>query len=253
MGGGSGAVRRWFHEFARGFVSLRHGFAFWRVRPGLMLLGLVPAIIVAAAFAVLLVVLALHLETITDWLTPFAADWWEWARVAIRITIGIATIAGALVLVGFAFTAVTLLVGEPVYERIWRGVEEHAGGLPAVREPGFWRTVADSGRLVLQGVVTGLAIWIVGFIPVLGLLAPALGFLVASRLVALELTARPLEARGLDRSRRLRMLRAHGPRLLGFGVAVHLFYLVPGGQIAVMPAAVVTATLLAREAHASDA
>jgi CysZ protein len=76
---------------------------------------------------------------------------------------------------------------------------------------------------------------------------------VASRLVALELTARPLEARGLDRSRRLRMLRAHGPRLLGFGVAVHLFYLVPGGQIAVMPAAVVTATLLAREAHASDA
>jgi CysZ protein len=113
--------------------------------------------------------------------------------------------------------------------------------------------VGDAARLVLQGVVSGLVIWILGFIPVLGLLAPALGFLVASRLVALELTARPLEARGLDRRERVRMLRSRNPRLLGFGVAVHLFYLVPGGQIAVMPAAVVTATLLAREAHASDA
>ncbi len=244
-------MRRWFGEFARGFVSLRHGFAFWRVRPGLMALGLVPAVIVAAVFAVLLVVLAINLDTITSWMTPFAASWWEWARVAIRITIGVATLAGALVLVGFAFTAVTLLVGDPVYEKIWRGVEEHAGGLPAAREPGFWRSVGDAARLVLQGVVSGLVIWFLGFIPVLGLLAPALGFLVASRLVALELTARPLEARGLDRRERVRLLRSRNPRLLGFGVAVHLCYLVPGGQIAVMPAAVVTATLLAREAHAS--
>jgi CysZ protein len=251
MGARADAVRRWFGEFARGFVSIRHGFAFWRVRPGLMALGLLPAVIVAAVFAVLIVLLAVNLEPIATWATPFATSWWEWARVAIRIAVGVATLAGALVLVGFAFTAVTLLVGEPVYERIWRGVEEHAGGLPPAREPGFWRSVGDAARLVAQGVVGGLAVWLLGLIPLLGLLAPLLGFLIASRLVALELTARPLEARGLDRRGRIRMLRGRQPRLLGFGVAVHLFYLVPGGQIAVMPAAVVTATLLAREAHAS--
>src|SRR5690606_31429213 len=110
MAAGSGRMRRWFGEFARGFVSLRHGFAFWRVRPGLMALGLVPAVVVAAVFAVLVVLLAINLETITSWMTPFAANWWEWARVAIRVTIGVATLAGALVLVGFAFTAVTVLV-----------------------------------------------------------------------------------------------------------------------------------------------
>jgi CysZ protein len=120
-----------------------------------------------------------------------------------------------------------------------------------VREPGFWRSAGDAARLVLQGVVSGLVIWVVGFIPVIGLLAPLLGFLVASRLVAIELTARPLEARGLDRRERARMLRSRSPQLLGFGVVVHLFYLVPGGQIAIMPAAVATATLLAREAHAA--
>src|SRR5690606_3975555 len=59
MGGRSGAARRWFAEFARGFGSIRHGFAFWRVRPGLMALGLLPAVIVAVVLAALLVVLAI--------------------------------------------------------------------------------------------------------------------------------------------------------------------------------------------------
>jgi CysZ protein len=245
------AARRWLGEVARGVGAIRHGFAFWRVRPGLMALGFVPALVVAAGFATLLVILALNLDTVTGALTPFADGWWEWARWAFRLTFGLAMLAGALVLTGFAFTAVTLLVGEPIYERIWLAVEEHAGGMPERREPGFWRTVGDSVRLVLQGVVFGVGVWLLGLVPVVGLAAPAVGFLVASRLVALELTARPLEARGLDRTQRLRMLRARNPRLLGFGIAVHLFYLVPGGQIAVMPAAVAAATLLAREAHAS--
>lgn len=249
MGARTDAARAWLGEAARGVASIRHGFAFWRVRPGLMALGFVPALVVAALFGVLLVVLAVNLDSLTLALTPFAVDWWEWARGVLRITVGLAILAGALVLAGFAFTALTLLIGEPIYERIWRAVEEHAGGMPPVREPGFWRTVGDSGRLVLQGAVFGILVWILGLVPVVGLAAPVVGFLVASRLVALELTARPLEARGLDRAARLRMLRSRSPRLLGFGVAVHLFYLIPGGQIAVMPAAVAAATLLAREAH----
>jgi len=251
MGARTDAARRWLGEVARGVAWIRHGFAFWRVRPGLMALGFIPALVVAALFAALLIVLAVNLEGITEAATPFAASWWEWARWTVRITLGVAILAGALVLTGFAFTALTLLLGEPIYERIWHAVEEHAGGMPARREPGFWRTVGDSGRLVLQGVVFGLLVWLLGLVPVVGLAAPVVGFLVASRLVALELTARPLEARGLDRSERLRMLRARNPRLLGFGVAVHLFYLVPGGQVVVMPAAAAPATLLAREAHDS--
>ncbi|PZQ90822.1 MAG: hypothetical protein DI534_06450 [Leifsonia xyli] len=251
MGARTDAARRWIGEVARGFGSIRHGFAFWRIRPGLMALGFVPAIFVAAVFAVLLVVLAINLPNLTDALTPFATRWWEWARWAFRLTFGLALLAGALVLTGFAFTAVTLLIGEPIYERIWRAVEEHAGGVPEGREPGFWRTVGDSGRLVAQGVVFGLGVWVIGLIPVVGVVAPVVGFLVASRLVALELTARPLEARGLDRAERTRMLRTRSPRLLGLGIAVHLFYLIPGGQIAVMPSAVVSATLLAHEAHAA--
>ena len=251
MGARTDAARRWIAEVARGFASLRHGFAFWRIHPGLMALGLLPALVVAIVLGGLVVLLALNLENLTDWLTPFAESWWEWARWALRLALAIGILAGALVLTGFAFTALSLLLGEPVYERLWHAVEEHEGGMPEEREPGFWRTVGDSARLVLQGFAFGAGVWVLGLVPVVGVVAPVAGFLVASRLVALELTARPLEARGLDRAERLRMLRSRSPRLLGFGIAVHLCYLIPGGQVAVMPAAVVSATLLAREAHAS--
>jgi CysZ protein len=251
MGARTDAAHRWIAEVARGFASLRHGFAFWRIRPGLMALGLLPALVVAIVLGGLVVLLALNLENLTDWLTPFAESWWEWARWVLRLALAIAILAGALVLTGFAFTALSLLLGEPVYERLWHAVEEHEGGMPEEREPGFWRTVGDSARLVLQGFAFGAGVWALGLVPVVGVVAPVAGFLVASRLVALELTARPLEARGLDRAQRIRMLRSRSPRLLGFGVAVHLCYLIPGGQVAVMPAAVVSATLLAREAHAS--
>ena len=73
-----------------------------------------------------------------------------------------------------------------------------------------------------------------------------LGFLFTARILALELTTRPLEARGMTRVERRAALRTRSPRVLGFGVGVQLCFLVPGGAILVMPAAVAGATHLAR-------
>ena len=68
----------------------------------------------------------------------------------------------------------------------------------------------------------------------------------AARIIAIELTTRPLEARGMARGERLAALRTRSPRVLGFGIAVNLCFLVPGGAIVIMPAAVAGATHLAR-------
>jgi CysZ protein len=73
-----------------------------------------------------------------------------------------------------------------------------------------------------------------------------LGFVFTARILALELTTRPLEARGMTRVERRAALRTRSPRVLGFGVGVQLCFLVPGGAILVMPAAVAGATHLAR-------
>lgn len=219
-----------------------------------MLLGLIPAAVVGAAIALVLTLVAINVHGIgTGLVRPFSHHWHPaWQDVA-------AYSAGALVLtlVGviavFAFTALSLLFGEPIYTRIWRAVETDLGGDPPPHEVGFWKTVGDSGRLVLQTIVVAVIVSLAAAIPLVGIPIAAIGgVLVTGRLVALELTARPLEARGLTRAQRSRVLRTRNPRLIGFGVAVHLCYAIPLGAIAVMPAAVAGATMLARlatEAH----
>lgn len=241
----SGAVR----EFFAGFSVLGRGFAMWRRRPGLMLFGMLPAVIVAIVFAAVVVLLALNIEAVTAFVTPFADGWdAELARL-FRLLAALALIIGVVTLGAFSFTTITLLVGDPVYARIWREIEREHGDLPEGNEPGFWRGFADSGVLFWRAVVLGVVLTLVGIIPLVGAPLAVLGELVlGGRIVALELTSRPLEARGLRRVDRRRVLRTWNARVVGFGVAVNLCMLVPGGAVVVMPAAVAGATELARHA-----
>ncbi|HWH27273.1 MAG TPA: EI24 domain-containing protein [Pseudolysinimonas sp.] len=238
-------------EFFGGVGLLLRGFALWRRRPGLMALGLVPAVIVAAVLLATLIALVLNLDAISAFLTPFADGWPVEGRRLLRIFVALAILIGVIVIAAFGFTALTLLVGEPFYEKIWREVETELGGMPARVEPGFWRTVRDSVRLVGRAALTAAGMAGISLIPIVGApVAAVLGLFLSGRLVALELTARALEARGMTALERRELLRSHSPRVLGFGVAVHLCFLVPGGAILVMPAAVAGATYLAR--HALD-
>ena len=59
-------------EFFSGFATLFRGFAWWKRRPGLMLLGLVPALIVAVGIIALILVIATNAEAIVAFVTPFA-------------------------------------------------------------------------------------------------------------------------------------------------------------------------------------
>jgi CysZ protein len=70
--------------------------------------------------------------------------------------------------------------------------------------------------------------------------------ILSDRLLAMELSSRAFKARGIDRAARRRLLRGHRARLLGFGIATQLCFMVPLGAIVTMPAAVAGSTLLAR-------
>jgi CysZ protein len=237
-------------EFFAGFGVLGSGLGYWRKRPKLMLLGLLPAAIVGAVLLGLVGLLAYYSPTISTWLTPFANGWDGFLRDVVRTIIAIALIGGAAILASFAFTALSLLAGEPVYSKIWRAVELDLGDAPPEKEPGFWRAVNDAGRLVLQAVVLAIAVSVVSLIPWVGApIAWILGFFFTGRIIGLELTARALEGRGLSRAERTRILRSRNPRLIGFGVATHFFYAVPLGAVFIMPAAVAGATVLARHAY----
>lgn len=239
-------------EFVAGVALLGRGFGYWRRRPGLMALGLIPAAIVGILLLSGIVALAITLPGITVAITPFADGWpGLWATV-LRATIGTAMVGAALVPVAVSFTALTLIVGDPFYERIWRSVErdladEGHGESSIDGDYGFWRSVRDGLALFARGVAIAILAALIGLIPAAGgVLATVFAVLMTGWLIADELTSRALSARGFDHTVRRALRRRHRARVLGFGVATQLCFMIPLGAVATMPAAVAGATKLAR-------
>jgi CysZ protein len=229
---------------------LGRGFATWAHAPGAMVLGWVPALIVALAFAAGILALGLNLEHIAEAITPFASAWEEPLRTGMRVVAGLAFLAASVLAVVLTFTTVTLVVGGWFYERIWAAVEGRFGSVPN-RRLGFWRGAAvDIGegiRMLIPAILTGLVLFGVSLIPVAGqLLAIVLGALLGGRLLTLELTALAFTERGMSLRERRAALRGRRALTLGFGAATYLLFLIPLGAVIVMPAAVAGATLLSR-------
>ncbi|WP_240665939.1 EI24 domain-containing protein [Agromyces sp. LHK192] len=234
-------------EFAAGFGVLAKGFGYFRREPGYLVLGLVPAAIAFVLLVAALIGLGLALPGLVDWATPFADGWQEAWRNLFRISVSVVAFGAAAVLSAIAFTAITLVIGDPFYEQIWRAVEEDLGGDVPETGSGFWRTVVDALELIALGILVAIAAALLGLIPVVGgVVGAVLGVVLTGNLLARELMTRAFESRGIPSAERRALIRSQRWRVLGFGVATQLCFLVPLGAIATMPAAVAGATVLAR-------
>jgi CysZ protein len=246
---GSGAVR----GFVSGVALLGRGFGMWATSPRLMILGAIPALLVSAFYLAAIVLLLVNLEGISGWLAPFADEWNEPWRTAAHVTVGVAILGIAILVLVYTFVAITLAVGDPFYEKIWRHVENRLGEAPAESEEPFWRSagrgVGNALRMLLLTAFVGLALFALGFIPILGqTIVPVLGVGFGGWFLAIELAGFAFDARGFSLRDRRRMLRARRAPALGFGMTTYLLFLVPFAAIIVMPAAVAGATLLSRGA-----
>ena len=238
-------------RFLSGVGLLLRGLGLYVRSPGLMLLGVLPALISAALFVTAFVLLAYAADDLAALVTPFADDWSTTARSLARVIAGLAFLGlgGLLAVVGF--TAVTLVIGDPFYEKISERVEERLGGTPDAVHVAFWpslrRSAADSLKLVGLAVLVGIPLFVAGFLPVVGqTVVPVIGAAVGGWLLVLELTGAAFSRRGRRLPDRRAVLRADRPTALGFGVAVFVCFLIPLGAVLLMPAAVAGATLLAR-------
>lgn len=230
---------------------LGQGFTVWRTAPGLMVLGLVPAVIVAALFAGGIIALGVNLDAIIRALTPFASEWEKSLRVAFRILIGLAFAVAAILFIINTFTTITLIIGQPFYERIWRHIETRSGGVAVAHDTGLWeaalRGVADGLRMLAPTILAGIALFTLGFIPVVGtILAATLGALIGGWFLAIELTGPAFESRGQTLSERRRSLKTYRAQAVGFGLASYLVFLIPLGAVVMMPVAVAGAAILSR-------
>lgn len=236
-------------EVFRGVGLLLRGFGYWRRIPNRMLLGLLPAALVFLAVVAGLIVLGLAMPAIVDALTPFDDDWPQPLPGVIAAAIITLIYAVAVVLAAVTFTAVTLAVGDPFYERIWRAVELDLGGTVPDAGAGFWSAVRDSAALIAMGAVLSIGVALLGLVPLVGtVLAPVAGVILSGRLLAIELSSRGLDARGIRSGERRMLRRTVRWQLLGFGVATQLLFLIPLGAVLTMPAAVAGSTILARTA-----
>ncbi|MFB8188012.1 EI24 domain-containing protein [Microbacterium sp. NPDC055988] len=241
-------------EFAAGIRTLLRGFGLWRTRPGLMLLGLIPAIIAVIVLAAALVPLVIGMPSVSTWLTLFADGWIEPWRGLLRTAVGLVVVAAALALASVVFIALTLTIGDPFYQRIWHAVEVDLGSPPPADGGSFWITLGEGLRLVLLGILIAIGVLLIGLIPAVGgFLGPVSGVVLTGRLLARELTGRAFDARNLSPIDRSALFSGSRARVLGFGVATQLCFLIPGGAVAIMPAAVAGSTMLARDLLARTA
>ncbi|MEV4108003.1 EI24 domain-containing protein [Nonomuraea sp. NPDC049695] len=218
----------------------------WVARNGRWwLFGLIPALIAFSVYVVALIFLGNNATEVATFLTPFA-DSWSW-RELFRTLVGIALFLGGLALAVLTFTAITLAIGEPFYERLSAAVDV----LESADEQPWWRTlprsIRDSLVTLFYVLVFTVPLFFLGFVPVVGqTVVPVLGALVSGFFLTVELTTLALERRGMARKARFALLRANKASALGFGVAVFLLFLVPFVAVIAMPAAVAGAALLVR-------
>src|SRR5690606_32561681 len=151
---------------------------------------------------IILVTLLLGVDEIVVRLTPFADSWAAGWTVTLRILMGVALIAGSILLMVISFTALTLALGAPLYDKISEAVDEAVGELPPEREDPLGSQVARSVRqtigLILISLTGAVVLFLIGLIPVVGNVAGAiLSALFGGWMRAMELVGCALERRGV--------------------------------------------------------
>ncbi len=242
-------VRQGVGGLADGIGFFFRGIGWVARHPRWWLFGLVPALIALVLYAVALVWLGTHADDVAAWATPFADDWS--LRDLFRTVIGIVIFLGGLGLAVVTYTAVTLVIGEPFYEKLSEKVEEDLGGLPAAVDLPLWRSLARSIRdsliTLFYVLLFTIPLFLLGFVPVIGqTVIPILGAIVSGFFLTVELTALAMERRGIARKERFATLRANKSVAIGFGVAIFLVFLIPLAAVVAMPGAVAGAAMMVR-------
>lgn len=245
-------------DLISGVAYLGRGIAWTARNPKFWLLGLVPALIATVLYVIALVALVSRLDDLAAAVTPFADDWAEVWRQIVRGAAMIAMFGVALLVVVVTFTAVTLVIGQPLYEHISERVEESVGGAPSPPDEPLWRQIARSARdgllVAFYAGLIGAVLLVAEFIPVVGqTVIPVIGVTVSGFFLTAELTSIALERRGVRRRQRFALLRGRWWLVVGFGAVVWVSFLVPFGAVVLMPGAVAGATLMVRERLAVSA
>jgi CysZ protein len=240
-------------DFFKGVRMFGQAVAILLRRPRLLLLGALPAIVTALLLLGGIVALVMFSGDLAGWVTPFADDWSDGVRTAVRVAAAVALVGAGLVIGMVSFSVLTLIIGGPFYELIAEKVEDELGDPPSGVELSWarllWLGIVDGLRLVLRSLGYTIPLIPAGFIPVIGqTVVPVLMALVTAWFLALELVSVSFYRRGMDFAKRREVLGRRRGLAIGLGLPASLLCAIPLAAIVVMPIAFVGGVLIAREA-----
>lgn len=231
-----------------GPAYLLQGFS-WLRRPGLRRYLVLPVLGNLLIYVVAAAAIVYGMDLLLDRWLP---EGWDWLRWLLFPLIALIVFAAGM----FGFTMLAALLMSPFLGRLAEAVDTQLDGRPPAPSRPWWRELAAGlaieGRRLLYSLLCVLGVVLVGFIPVVQLVAAPLGFMVSAWLLAGEYAGNPLGSRRLDLRQQLALLRRHRLRVLGFGAASFALTLVPVLNLAVIPASVIGITLLCRDLLASE-
>jgi CysZ protein len=221
-------------------------------RPRLFLLGAIPPAITSVIFTGLLIALITQLDPAVEWLTPFADGWARGAATTIRVLVGGALVAGAVLVMVISFTTLTLALGSPLYDKLSESVEREFGDVPELDESvarGIFRALRQAVGLIAVAALGALLLFATGFVPVIGqTVVPVISAIFGGWMLGIELVGSPFERRGwLRLADRRAAMRTRRLRVLGFAVPTFLLLAIPFVGVVVFPIATAGGTILARQ------
>ena len=235
-------------DFVKGVRLFGQGLGILLRSPRLLLLGALPAVVTTLLLLGGMVALVFWIDDLAALVTPFADDWAEGVRAAVRVAAGVAVFCAALVVGLLSFSALTLAVGAPFYEYIAEKVDDAPAAVELAWSRLLWLGLRDGVLLVLRSLAFTIPLVVAGFVPVVGqTVVPVLLALVTAWFLALELVAVPFYLRGMDLGQRRALLRERRGLALGLGLPASLLCAIPFAAIVVMPVAFVGGVLVARE------
>lgn len=238
-------------DVVRGVALLLRGLKMVLARPKLFAFGMVPPLITSVLMIAALVALVVNLDTVVGALTGFT-DTWGTAGSVVRAVVGIVLVAAELLVMVLTFTAITLALGDPIYQRISERVDAELGPLPPEPKEAtaamISRTVRQVAATVGMAALGGVLAFLLGLMPLIGaVLAAAASALIGGRLMVREITGPAFERRGLLQTEDRRpVLQRNRALAMGFGVPAFWLLSIPVVAVVVFPAAVTGATLLVR-------
>lgn len=235
-------------QFFSGFFAIARGVSFlWRT-PAAWGLAAVPMAVclllsmasIAGSVHFIPQLLAAVWPGLGDTLGSFGAGFVRFIAILIAALIGL-----------YVAAFITPLLSAPALDHLV-SVRERALGAPQRPAAGFLREVscALQAQLVAIGVFSPILLILTILewaLPPAAVATLPLKFLVLAVLLAWSLLDYPLSLRGAALATRVRLMRSGAARVLGFGTALALVFMVPLFPLLLLPAAVAAAAEIALE------